>query len=110
MKKLNIYYGVQGNGIRFGLNIDDYSTLKQLFPDAQPAKGLFVEYDMKTNFAEYHPHLERYVFPALLGLNKEGDFKGFEQIQFIKTPEMKLTYTIELNHSSNDQKIQSLSR
>jgi hypothetical protein len=106
MDQLSIHYGVQGNGIKFGLTLRTYQAVKAAFPNAQPAKGVFVEYDMRTNFAEYHPHLERYVFPALLGLPDEADLKQFRKIDFIKTPEMVITYTIE----QNDQKIQSLSR
>ncbi len=110
MEKITIYYGVQGNGMSFGLALKHYKAIKELFTDAQPSKGIFVEYDMRANFAEYHPHLERYVFPALVGVARDADLKKFERIEFIKTPEMKLTYTIEQNSDiSDDSKIQSVS-
>jgi hypothetical protein len=95
MEKITIYYGIQGNGISFGLASKHYKAIKELFPDAQPAKGVFVEYDMRSNFAAYHPQLERYVFPALVGIPNEVDSKKIERIEFILTPEMTLTYTIE---------------
>lgn len=97
MKYLTIHYGVQGNGIKFGLTLRNYNAIKIAFPNAQPAKGLFVEYDMRTNFENYHPHLEKYIFPALLGLANEADLKQFHKIDFVKTPEMTITFTIEQN-------------
>ena len=97
MEKITIYYGIQGNGVSFGLDIDDYKAIKQTFPDAQPSKGVFVEYDFRTNFADYRPHLERYVFPALVGLADQTDLKKFERIEFVKTPGLTVTYVIEQN-------------
>ena len=101
MEKITIYYGIQGNGVSFGLALDDYNAIKQQFPDAQPAKGVFVEYDFRTNFADYRPHLEGYVFPALVGLADPTDLKKFERIEFVKTPGLTVTYVIEQNKKQN---------
>ncbi len=111
MEKLTIHYGIQGNGMKFGLTVRNFNIIKNLFPDAQPAKGIFIEYDIRANFADYHPHLERYVFPALLGLADESDLKKIERIEFVKTPEMIVTYTIEQNQNPTlyEQKIQLVS-
>jgi ethanolamine utilization protein EutP (predicted NTPase) len=97
MEKLTIYYGIQGNGMRFNLMVQHYKTIKTLFPNAQPAKGIFVEYDMRSNFADYHPQLERHVFPALVGVVTKDDLARFKRIEFVKTPELTITYTIEQN-------------
>ena len=97
MEKITIYYGTQGNGMAFRMAVSDYKAIKVQFPDAQPAKGVFVEYDFRTNFADYRPHLERYVFPALVGLANEADLKQFERIEFVKTPGLTVTYVIEQN-------------
>ena len=110
MDKLTIHYGIQGNGISFGLTYDDYKAIKKLFPHAQPSKGVFVEYDMRSNFKTYRPQLERYVFPTLVGMFDETDLKQFKRIEFIKTPEMKVTYIIEQNTPQYDSQIQSVSR
>jgi radical SAM superfamily enzyme with C-terminal helix-hairpin-helix motif len=110
MDTLTIHYGIQGNGISFGLTYDDYNMLKKLYPQAQPSKGVFVEYDMKSNFKSYRPQLERYVLPALVGMFDEKDLKQFKRIEFVKTPEMQVTYVIEPNASKNDPQIQSVSR
>jgi hypothetical protein len=110
MEKIIIHYGIQGNGMRFNLSLGSYKAIKTLFPDAQPAKGLFVEYDFRTNFAEYHPHLENYIFPALLGLANQSDLTKIQRVDFVKTPERIVTYTIELNLKQNqhEQNIQPL--
>ena len=97
MEKITIYYGIQGNGVSFGLDTDDYDAIKRAFPDAQPSMGVFVEYDFRTNFADYRPHLERYVFPTLVGVANPTDLKKFERIEFVKTPGLTVTYVIEQN-------------
>ena len=101
MEKITIYYGIQGNGIRFGLAVKHYKAIKELFPDAQPAKGVFIEYDMRSNFADYHPQLERYVFPALVGTPNDADLKKIERVEFVLTPDMIVTYTIEQTKNQN---------
>jgi hypothetical protein len=108
MEKIIIHYGIQGNGMRFNLSIPSYKGIKDNFPDAQPAKGLFVEYDFRTNFADYHPHLENYVFPALVGLANQADLKKIQQVDFVKTPEKIVTFTIEQNSKQKhrEQEIQ----
>jgi hypothetical protein len=105
MEKIRINYGVQGNGMTFELNINDYKEIKQLYPNAQPAKSIFVQYDMRSNFAEYHPQLEKYVYPALVGFANDEDFKKIKQIEF--SYGHKVTYVIENNY---EQKAESLSR
>jgi hypothetical protein len=42
MEKIRINYGVQGNGMTFELDLDDYKAIKRLYPNAQPAKSVFV--------------------------------------------------------------------
>lgn len=109
MDKITIHYGVQGNGISFGLTYEDYQMLKKKFPQAQPSKGVFVEYDMRSSFKTNRPVLERYVFPALVGMFDEADLKQFKRVEFMKTPEMKVTYVIDQN-LQNEPQVQSLSR
>jgi hypothetical protein len=67
METLQIQYGVQGNGMTFTLGWSDYKRIKEMFPNAQPAKSIFVEYDWRVDFEHNHAHLEKYVFPALFG-------------------------------------------
>ena len=104
MDKLRIYYRFKGNGIIFGSAASDYELLKKTFPNAQPAKSVFVEYDMKSDFRKYHAQLENYIFPALAGFSKSEDLKNIKTIDFILTPEFKVTYTIN-NHESQIQPV-----
>ena len=110
MEKLQIYYGVQGDGMTFNLMPSDYRAIKKMFPDSQPPKSIFVVYDWRVDFANYHAHLEKYIFPALMGFMNEEDLKQFKTIEFVKTPEEQVTYTIEQNNNQNDQEIQSIPR
>jgi hypothetical protein len=97
MDKITIHYGIQGNGISFGLTYSDYQSIKKNFPSAQPSQGVFVEYDMRSDFKTNRPLLEKYVFPALVGMMSEAELKQFKCIEFMKTPEMEVTYIIEQN-------------
>jgi hypothetical protein len=110
MDTLTIHYGIQSNGISFGLTYDGYKMLKKMFPQAQPSKGVFVEYDRQSNFKVLRPQLERYVFPALVGMLDEKDLKQFKRIEFVKTPEMTVTYVIDQTTPQNDAQILALSR
>ena len=110
MEKLQIYYGIQGDGMTFNLMPSVSRALKKKFPDSQPPESIFVVYDWRVDFANYHANLERYIFPALMGLKNDEDLKQFKTIEFVKTPEEVVTYTIEQNNNQNDQKVQPLSR
>ena len=84
-------------------------ALKTAFPNAQPAKGVFVEYDIHSDFEHYRPQLEKYVYSALFGFKEDNDIKKIELIQFIKMPDNIVTYTIEQNFSKNEQNLQLVS-
>ena len=109
MEKLQIEYGVQGDGMTFGLRSSDQRVLEKMFPDAQPPESIFVIYDWRVDFVNYHANLEKYIFPALMGLKNDEDLKKIKKIEFVKMPENKVTYTIEQNEQ-NDQEIQPIPR
>ena len=102
MEKIQIYYGVQGDGMTFGLRQRTYDAIKEMFPDARPPMSIFVIYDWRTDFANYHANLEKYIFPALMGFVNDQDLKRFKTIEFIKTPEKTVTYTIEQHEPENE--------
>ena len=109
MEKLQIYYGVQGDGMTFCLPLRDYRTIQKMFPDAQLPESIFVGYDTKVDFANYHANLEKYIFPVLMGFKNEADLKKIKKIDFVKMPEQRVTYTIEQNEQY-EQEIQSIPR
>lgn len=86
----------------FRLSWQALDWLEKEFPNAQRPKGIFVEYDMKTDFAKNHAQLERYIYPALLGFPNENDLNRIKTIEFVKTPEMVVTYTIENQHEQKE--------
>jgi hypothetical protein len=103
MEKIQIRYGIQGNGMTFRLSLDHYKMIQKMYPKAQPAKGIFVEYDIKSDFVQHHAHLEKYIFPALLGFPQEEELQKIKKIEFVKTPELIVTYTIEQNYEQEKQ-------
>lgn len=104
MEKLRIFYSFKGNGISFGTKAGDYDILKATFPETQPAMSVFVEYDRKSNFKNYHAQLENYIFPALAGFPSPEDLKKIKTVEFILLPGFTVTYTIK-NH---DKEVQSI--
>ena len=107
MEKLQILYGVQGDGMTFTLGLGDYESLKNRFPDAKPPRSIFVIYDWRSDFANYHANLEKYIFPALMGFVDDKDLQQFKKVEFVKMPEERVTYTIENKKSKqNEQAIQ----
>jgi hypothetical protein len=104
MDLLTIHYGIQGNGVCYGLTYSHYNIVKKLLPHAQPAKAVFVEYDFRGDFKTRRPELERIVFPTLVGTYDENELKQFKRIEFVKTPEMVVTYVIDqTNPQQEDQ-------
>jgi hypothetical protein len=106
MEKLRIYYSVKGNGILFGFLPPQLEEFKKIFPDAQPAKGIFVQYDIRSDFKNYHAQLESFIFPALVGFPTTEDLKRIKMVEFFKTPDNVVTYTI----NNYEQEVQSLHR
>lgn len=106
MKRVRIQYSIQGNGLVFRTQRGDYLALKENFPNAQPARSVFIEYDFRSNFETYRPQLEKYVCPTLLGFLDETDREKIELIEFRKMPENIVTYTIEQNLTKNEQTLQ----
>ena len=94
MDKLRIYYRFKGNGVIFITSSGDYDKVKQRFPNANPAKSIFVEYDRNTDFSNYHQQLEHYIFPVLMGSLSPANLKEIKKVEFILMPDEKLTYTI----------------
>ncbi len=102
MEKLQIDYSFKGNGILFVLSPIELENFKRNFPEAQPAISVFVQYDIKSDFRNYHAQLESYIFPVLVGLPKREDLKKIKHIDFIFTRTQTVTYTID----NYEQKVQ----
>ena len=95
MEKLTIRYNYRGNGVAFEIKWRDLLILKDLFPDAQPAESIFIEYGMQSGFEKYRLQLENYIFPALTGFAHTEDLKKIKTVEFVKMPEGTVIYKIE---------------
>lgn len=95
MEKLTIQYQYKRDCMVFAIKWRDLLALKTLFPDAQPAENIFVQYDMKSGFEKYHPQLENYIFPVLVGFFNPDDLKKIKTVEFVKEPDGIVTYKIE---------------
>lgn len=66
METVNIYVNKQMDGYSFSLLPSSREQIRTLYPDAIPANGIFVAYDIKSDFESSIGKLENYIYPALL--------------------------------------------
>jgi len=85
MTPIKINVNKQSDGYSFSIAPSVRDFIKTLFPDAKPANNIFVAYDIKSDFDLYVRHLENYIYPALLGVDKSSDLKKLGEILFIDT-------------------------
>ncbi len=71
------------DGFTFSLLPAVRAAVKARFPNAQPANLLFVNYDVKGNWAQHLDKLERFIYPALLGVDKIEDAHALGEILFV---------------------------
>jgi hypothetical protein len=86
MEAIKINVNKQADGYNFSISPSIRKLIKSLFPDANPANGIFVSYDLRTDFDRYITQLERFIYPALLGIDKDTDLQPkIDEIHFIDT-------------------------
>lgn len=85
MNAIKINVNKQMDGYSFSITPTIRNFVKKLFPNAHPANNIFVGYDTKSNFEIHVGTLESYIYPALLGVNKDSDLNRLGEIQFIDT-------------------------
>lgn len=82
------------DGYTFSIGPSVRKLIKSWFPDAHPANNIFVSYDAKSDFEVYYGKLESYIYPALLGLNKQSDLnRKINEISFIDTQTGSVLHT-----------------
>ena len=79
--RINVNKQIDGYSFSIAPSIRDF--IKKLFPNAHPANNIFVGYDTKSDFEIYFGTLENYIYPALLGVNKNSDLKILDEIEFV---------------------------
>ena len=65
MDTIKISVNQQMDGYTFSIGPSIREVIKQIFPNAHPAKRIFVGYDIKSDFKMYLNKLENYIYPAL---------------------------------------------
>jgi len=85
MNAIKINVNKQMDGYTFSITPSIRNIIKVLFPNAHPANNIFVAYDTKSDFEMYYGKLEKYIFPALLGVDNDNDLKQIHEIQFVDT-------------------------
>jgi hypothetical protein len=84
MENLKIYVNQSREGYAFSLLRSQKSIVKSFFGEiANPASQVMVNYDLKSGFEKYYSKLEKYILPALLGIDDEKDLKRIQKISFI---------------------------
>ena len=74
------------DGYSFSITPSIRKLITSLFPDAHPATGIFVAYDMKNDFERDAGNLENQIYPALLGINNQKELtEKVGEILFVDT-------------------------
>ena len=84
MENLTIYVSQSADGFAFALLPSQRKSLREYFGGvANPAKRIFVDYDLKSGFEKFYIPLEKYILPALLGLENIEDLKKIKTYSFM---------------------------
>ena len=95
MKTIEINVNKQMDGYTFCLMPSFRELIKSWFPNAYPANIIFVAYDTNSDFEPYVKKLEGYIYPALLGIEKQSDLNGkVNEIVFLDSQTDKTLHKI----------------
>ncbi len=84
MEAIKISVNKQMDGYTFSISPPIRTLIRTWFPDARPANNIFVGYDTNSGFEVHFKKLERYIYPALLGIENRNDLnEKVNEIQFI---------------------------
>ena len=84
MENLTIYVSQSKDCFAFALLPSQRKVLKSFFgEDAHPAKSILVNYDLRNGLVEFYSPLEKYILPALLGLENIDDLKKIKNYSFV---------------------------
>ena len=97
MENLKIYVSQSADGFAFALLPSQRKSLREYFGDvANPAKRILVNYDLKSGFEKFYSPLEKYILPALLGLENIEDLKKIKSYSFIDPHSRNVIDTLTL--------------
>ncbi len=104
MDLIKVLVNKKMDGYTFSILPSVREYVKQLSPDAHPASTIFVAYDAKSDFEFNNGKLEKFILPALLGLQSFEELDRFLPINFVDTFTDKVLYQI----MPHDQEVQSV--
>ena len=98
MDVIKIKVNKQLDGYNFSIAPPIRELIRQLFPNARPANNIFVEYDIKSDFENHYSQIEAFIYPALLGIEKQADLKQkFKEILFVDTQTGDVLHSLKLS-------------
>jgi hypothetical protein len=98
MDAIKISVNKQMDGYTFSIAPSIRQLIKSWFPGSHPANTIFVAYDAKSNFELSYGKLERYIYPALLGIDNQSDLnKKIDEIQFVDTQTGELLHSYKIS-------------
>ncbi len=98
MEAIKINVNKQLDGFNFSISPSIRDLIRSLFPNARPANNVFVEYDIKSDFENNYSKLEAFIYPALLGIEKQSDLKQkFNEILFVDTQTGNVLHSLKLS-------------
>jgi hypothetical protein len=98
MENLKTYVNQNVDGYALTLLPSQIRTIKGVFGDAaHPAKQILVDYDLKSGFEKFYSKLERFILPALIGLENQEDIKKIKGIDFIDPYTDKIIDSLKTN-------------
>ena len=84
MEAIRINVNKQMDGYTFSIGPTLRNRIKSWSPNFRPARIIFVEYDVKSDFELYAGKLENYIYPILLGIDDKKDLENkVNEIHFI---------------------------
>lgn len=98
MEAIKIKVNKQLDGYNFSISPPIRELIRSLFPNARPANNIFVGYDIKSDFESNYNKLEPFIYPALLGVEKQSDLeKKFKEILFVDTQTGDVLHSLKLS-------------
>jgi hypothetical protein len=94
MNAIQINVNRQMDGYTFSLLPSVRELIRKLIPNARPANVIFVSYDTQSDFEDNYGNLEKYIFPALVGVEEAADAKKIEEVAFVDTHTGTVLHTI----------------
>jgi len=94
MDSIKVLVHKKMDGYTFSILPSTRQYVKNLSPSAHPASTIFVAYDIKSDFEFNNGRLEKFILPALLGLQNLEELDNFPPINFVDSFTDKVLYQI----------------